>query len=161
MLRDSAAIVVIATWTWREGCSHLHALTSSLSNVHSALLYPNHGKAPLCRILGVSLSLFWSIPQIAGGVLAFNSRGSASKTARPLGFLVPNAWESFWSETNGSQASQTNCRPIGLKCIESAYLQRLPASYHTQMFIPTPPSLQQATVYAYYPSVSPLLMHFV
>ena len=116
----------------------LHALTFSLSNVHSALLYPNHGKAPLCRILGVSLSLFWSIPQITAGVLAFNSRGSASKTARPLGFLGTNAWESFWSETNGSQASQTNCRPIGLECIESAYLQQLPASYHTDVHTDTP-----------------------
>jgi hypothetical protein len=79
-LRDSAAIVVTATWTWREGWFNL-------SNVHSALLYPNRGKAPLCRILGVSLGLFWSVPQITGSVFAFNPGVSASKTARPLGFL--------------------------------------------------------------------------
>ena len=70
----------------------LFTLTFSLSNVHSALLYPNHGKAPLCRILGVSLSLFWSIPQIA---VRFQPRGPASKTARPLGFLELDAWEIF------------------------------------------------------------------
>jgi hypothetical protein len=73
----------------------LFTLTFSLSNVHSALLYPNHGKAPLCRILGVSLSLFWSIPQIAG---SFQLRGSASKTTRRLGF-----WNSMRGRVFGAR----------------------------------------------------------
>jgi hypothetical protein len=122
----------------------LFTLTYSLSNVHSTLLYPNHGKAPLCRILGVSLSLFWSIPQIAG---SFQLRGSASKTTRRLGVLELDAWESFWSETNGSQASRQTAGPSGWSasslptCNSCQPHTTQGVSYQTTL-----PSFQQASV---------------
>lgn len=139
----------------------LFTLTFSLSNVHSALLYPNHGKAPLCRILGVSLSLFWNIPQIAGSVFAFNSGAPSPRQHAHWGF-----WNSMRGRVFGARLMvpkhpgklQAHRAGVHRVCLLATAASLIPHKvFHTKR--PPHPFSRQLFKLTNLPS--PLLMHLV